>query len=1654
MPRPRPRYRYLGDLGAGAQGAVIRVEDRQRGGAICALKALGEGAAADRTELAYEFARLAALDHPALPRVHELGMLVDDLGPIAAGTRYFTADEIEGQPLTALAPLTGPDRAALLWVIAVDVASALAAIHDAGLVHCDVSPANILVVDRGGAARAVLIDLGLAVGGGVRSAARGSPRFMAPEALAGVVHPRGDLYGLGACLFYAARGVAPVVGEGAALYDAIRRRERPRLADVEGPGLAALVQEMISADPAARPRSADEVRTRAQAARAALPADVAVAARPPAVGPGRRVLAPTLWPSAEPIVDALIAARVAVRRGDHVEPRLVHGPIGAGARAVVAEALRRDQIAATLADLAPATAELAGSLETVASGLGLDFGSSSGLGPDPGSADEQRGHALAQRVIAAASARAGATTVIDLAGDERAGAVIAAAASARGPGLVILLHEGEPPALPATLVQHALASVALEELSALAVAMLDGPVAPAWAAALWEASRGLPAIAIALIVGLAVDGRDARAQLPTGAATSGALRTRLVEGAGAVVVAVARALAAWQGGADDGELADTLTAAEAATLTDDSLGAALRQLRALHAAIGRDDRHRLAADLVEALAAATPASVRAAYASAVVTVARRRGLPPARWAHALVDLPRVAAHGEPLRAAAEHALATGQPRRALELAGAAAELPGLVGATAALLAARAAVVMGAYDDASAAIAQAARRPELAREARLLGARIYQRAGELDRAEWMLAELAHDAPDDPAVIGPHARLLVARGRYDEADRAVARLGPLPSTSAGALCAEAAGSARLYLGDTEGALAQIAVAEAIARALDDDALSGRAASLRGMVAQQRGELAVASDHYRAAATAARLGGDVHSAAIAQLNHGTTLAERGQHGAALPVLAAAVAELATLGRVAELAVAEANRAVSLLEVGQLAAAAHAARSARDRAAAAGLPVARFYAELVTGDVARRHDDRVGAAAAYRAAWAIGVAGAMPDRGHAQRALAELATTTAPALAALAETVTLDATDDDRARTLLTRGRLAVRGVIADEPGHLGELLAAAAERARSEDRRDRAWRAGWLAAELARRAGDVTTAQRRAGRARADHAELVAATPEAWRAAVAADAEAVALAALAAPPPEAPVGSAIATSPGAPDAEHLRLRRLLALSRRLNAEPVLGRLLDEVIDTAIELTRGERGFLLLARPSGDVEVAVARGFASDALGPQAFSRSIALRAIATGEPVITVDAGVDERFDHAASVAALRLRSVLAVPLHQRGRVIGCVYVDHRLRTSAFDDEAATWLLELADIAAVAIATATLLDDQARDAAAIAELNRRLAAEVADRDAELAVVRATAPRSRRPGLDGIVGESAPLAAVLHLVERAAQVALPVVVVGESGTGKELIARAVHELGPRRDRTFVAINCGAMPEPLLESELFGHVRGAFTGADRDRKGLFEVADGGTLFLDEIADTGPAMQAKLLRVVQDGLVRRVGDERSRKVDVRLVSATRVPLASLVEQGRFREDLRFRLDVIAIAVPPLRARPDDLPALIAHILARLCGDRPPPRLTRDAARALARYGWPGNVRELENCLARAVALGSDPITPEDLPESFGAPAAGAARPVLDGDLSLRPAVDALERAYLEAALTRSNRNQTVAARLLGLSRFGLQKKLRRLAEDG
>lgn len=504
--------------------------------------------------------------------------------------------------------------------------------------------------------------------------------------------------------------------------------------------------------------------------------------------------------------------------------------------------------------------------------------------------------------------------------------------------------------------------------------------------------------------------------------------------------------------------------------------------------------------------------------------------------------------------------------------------------------------------------------------------------------------------------------------------------------------------------------------------------------------------------------------------------------------------------------------------------------------------------------------------------------------------------------------------------------------------------------------------------------------------------------------------------------------------------------------SLVRALGHRERLRPLLDQVLDALVLWTGVERGLLLLRAPNGHLRPRAARNISKhDLSGVQlSLSTSLAERALREGRPVVAVDAAGDLPEVHE-SVHALKLRSVLAVPLVARGEPLGVVYLDDRMRRGAFGARELSWVRLVATLAALAIADAR---DQLllRRAARRAErASHRLHEELSRREAELDVAerelsRVKGGRETRFAYDAIVGKSEAVRSMLHIVDRVTATDVPVLLLGESGSGKELVARAIHQNGARAKAPFVSENCAAIPEALLESTLFGHVRGAFTGAQRARSGLFEVADRGTLFLDEIGEMSLGMQTKLLRALQSGEVRPVGSEGVRHVDVRVIGATHRDLASLVAAGKFREDLLYRLNVISVRVPPLRERFGDVSILVQHFLKLHAAGR---KLSfeRAAMDALVSYPWPGNVRQLDNEVRRALVLADDVIKLEHLSRDV----VQAARPSRATDeFDLRGRVDALEADLVRAALRRTDGNQTRAAELLGLSRFGLQKMMKRL----
>ena len=530
--------------------------------------------------------------------------------------------------------------------------------------------------------------------------------------------------------------------------------------------------------------------------------------------------------------------------------------------------------------------------------------------------------------------------------------------------------------------------------------------------------------------------------------------------------------------------------------------------------------------------------------------------------------------------------------------------------------------------------------------------------------------------------------------------------------------------------------------------------------------------------------------------------------------------------------------------------------------------------------------------------------------------------------------------------------------------------------------------------------------------------------------------------------------------------------KLFRLLDIYRRLSTERDVDRLLELAMDTAIELSGCERGFLLLAGPDGALRTAVARNLPVAALADLTradsspapdpdrlpYSRSIAERVFAGGEVIAATDARLDPRFLRAESVHALHQGRVLCLPIHARGRPAGVLYLEARASARPISDDDVRLLMAFGDQVAVVLDSAHLLRENARRAdeleAARGEIEALLAERtelLEQRTEELATARRDLESVHRRflgarGAFGIVGRSPAMERVFQLIDRAAAVDVPVLILGESGTGKELVARALHEYGRRQGKPLVSLNCAAVPEALLESELFGHVRGAFTGADRARRGLFEAADGGTLFLDEIADTPLRMQASLLRALQEKVVRPVGDTRDVGVDVRVVAATHRRLEELVASGGFRQDLYYRLHVVAVELPPLRDRREDIPLLVEHFLTAIAERTglPARGITRRALRAMRDMPWPGNVRQLEHALTQLAVLAEGKVI--DLPdlESLGRPGPRLGRA---GGQRAADERRTREKRRILDALEAHGWNRSKAAEALGMPRRTFYRRL-------
>jgi len=494
---------------------------------------------------------------------------------------------------------------------------------------------------------------------------------------------------------------------------------------------------------------------------------------------------------------------------------------------------------------------------------------------------------------------------------------------------------------------------------------------------------------------------------------------------------------------------------------------------------------------------------------------------------------------------------------------------------------------------------------------------------------------------------------------------------------------------------------------------------------------------------------------------------------------------------------------------------------------------------------------------------------------------------------------------------------------------------------------------------------------------------------------------------------------------------DALYLMARDLSALmkvSTTINAIRGLEELQHKLLELLFEVIPAERGAILLANGEPWGEPANFEGmFGLDRYGNSdatiRISKTIARQVLNDGVAVLCNGPLGDEAPTAAESLIAARTSALLCVPLKMMDRTLGIMYLDTSEPTTVFDNDHLQLVSAIAGIAAVAI-------ENARHVEWLESENQRLRADI---DIE----------------HNMIGESPPMQQVYKFISKAAPTDSTVLISGESGTGKELAARALHQNSKRAGKPFMAVNCAALTESLLESELFGHEKGSFTGALNQKKGRLEVADGGTVFLDEIGELSSALQVKLLRVLQEREFERVGGTRTIKIDIRLVAATNKDLEVSLTQGSFRQDLYYRLNVVNLEMPPLRKRPEDIPLLASYFAAKYA-DKCNRRVTGISTEAKARltgYDWPGNVRELENAIERAVVLGTtDLILVEDLPEAVLESEVSASIPVT----KYHEAVAETKKQIILTAMDQARGSYTEAARILGVHPNYLHRLIRNL----
>ncbi|MBI5489363.1 MAG: sigma 54-interacting transcriptional regulator [Deltaproteobacteria bacterium] len=1566
-------------------------------GAEVVLKEVRAGGDRTRDELVREFRTVTGMRHPGIVRAL-------DFGGDASGACYLTMERVDGEPLDRVVASASPVQVTDLFVQAAD---ALAWAHGHGVLHGDLKPENLLA-RLGPPVKLTVIDFGLARPlAGDADSAGGSAGFLAPEILSGARPTVAtDLWGLGAAFLAALTGEPP---RPFAVGPVLRHPAVPA-------ALASVLESLLAPDPVVRPVDAHAVLRRLGASPTAGLFDLPLA--------GRRT-----------DLDLLCRRRPGVL--------LLRGPEGTGRTRLLLEARRRLQLEGRLVAATRLSAGDGRSPAMMARLLRVVASLAQGEAPrDPAPSKPCTSEdAVALLRSAAAAGPTFLLDDVDLASpaeQEIVRAVCVSCASERHASLVVVCEPGP--------VADEL-RVAVAGLDVLDLAPLDGAAVGALVSAVLgrsdddlarivqEGSGGLPSCVVDMLQKLGertergeVDANSWR--LSPGAA--GLVRRRVAalapidrEGFG-VLAALGRParedeLAACAAGFDEAALRRLEAAgfvvqgSEGWRLLAPATASAVLgpDARVLHARLAEHlerrgahadelDRHRAAAgDVDAALRASSVLASRGAFREAFEVLAPFRGVvlaaagvrpdPALTWAETAARAGEHAAAREAFEALTGHADAGVRARASLGLGEALERLGELGGARTRLEAA----LTGLDAPAQRAVA----RLRLARIAGLGG----DFAAAAEHARAGLAEQAGHA------IPLRVQLGNALGRLGSADEA------LEALESAFRDAEASGDRRLIA-----------------------ATAGYFAILRS----SRGELEAARDLFVRALAEAEAAGDTAALPAHLLNLAGVHQSLQEPAAAIELLRRAETLARRLGRAGPLGAALINLGNLYAELGADDEALAVVREARELAERTGVRAVAAQAALVTAELEARRDPERGrrSAAEARAAFdAMGETGRAAEASCVEGEIALALADMPAARDALARGRASGGPGLGPRLDLLEAGVLRAEGAAAAAMERLERSLVAA-DHAKLGDL---AARAEATAADLLDEIGSPLGADRRR-RAVERLSTIAFGLPPALREAFW----------------RVPWRKRAGTTPDndddhdhAGEREEGAAQRLLALAPRIAAERDAQRVLELALDAGLDVLGGERGFLLL-RAGDDWRVAAARNIDHESIRRAAFkfSRSVAEEVARSGEPLLTANAVEDPRLAAARSVHQLALQSILCVPIRSAERVLGTIYVENRFTRARFARRHLRLAQALADLVALALEAGRLERELRERADELDRARTELARRVESQEDELARLEREVRRSReevvlRHEYAGIIGRGAAMRRLLETLDRAADTSLPVLIEGPTGTGKELVARALHGNGPRRDRPFVSVNCGALPDLLLESELFGHSRGAFTGADRARTGLMREASGGTLFLDEVGEMSAAMQVKLLRALQNGEVTPLGTDRPVPIDVRFVAATNRRLAELVQAGRFREDLFYRLDVIHLDVPPLSDRREDLPELAEHFLRRAAeeGRTAPKKLSRAALAALLRREFPGNVRELENLLRGAVVFAPrDEIQPEDLPPARVAEGEGSELPA---GRSRRDVLRAADRRLVEQVLRDCGHNLSAAARRLGVSRPTLYRRM-------